>query len=109
MGRSGAYGDKVEEADRSPNNVPNIPCHGCRALRLLSLLLQKREKNGMRRQAEECFRTSHQKWQTGPPQLFQEQSPPHTARIHTLYAYTVTHTLEKELYNTSAVPFHKPN
>lgn len=59
----------------------------------------------MRRQAEERFRTSHQKWQTGPPQLFQEQ-PPHThIYTHYIHAYTVTHTFERELYNTSAVPF----
>lgn len=92
MGRSGAYGDKVEEADGSPNNVPNIPCHGCRALRLLSLFLQKHEKeNGMRRQAEECFRTSHQKWQTGPPQLFQEQPHPTHTHTHAICTYCYTH------------------
>lgn len=110
MGRSVPYGDTVEEAVGSPMSLTSLPV-GCCALRLLSVFLQEQEKeNGMRRQAEECFRTSHRKWQTGPPQLFQEQLPPYThTYTHYIYAHTVTHTFERELCNTSAVPFHKPN
>lgn len=55
--------------------------------------------------AEPSFRINHQKWQTGPLPLFQE----HT---HTLYLCTYCYThiwREKELYNTSAVHFHKPS
>ena len=43
----------------------------------------------MRSKAEPSLRISHQKWQTGPLQLFQEHPPPHT---HTIFMYVLLHT-----------------
>ena len=48
----------------------------------------------MRSKAEPSLRISHQKWQTGPLQLFQEHPPP--THTHYIYVRTVTHTYEEK-------------
>lgn len=110
MGRSVPYGDKVEEVGGSPNNVPNLPCHGWHALHLPS----PSSCRSMRRRTEWEDRQRNaleQVIKNGKQVLlsFSRNNPPHThTYTHYIHAHTVTHTFERELYNTSAVPFPKP-
>lgn len=89
-GKSWPSGGKCQKARQCSSRPSPCMLPGPRPL----FLREWEKQNGVRREAEGWFRTSHQKWQAGPLSFSRNSSPPpHT---HYIYAHTVTHTFEEK-------------